>query len=220
MKKVFRITLTLIVMAALFCSFGLAAFADSSVTYTRNRTFTVSPDTDLFDEFKNVMPGDTLIENIVVSNSYRGADLVRIYLKAVPHTPEEGPHMSNEDYNKMMEFLAQLTLTVELDNGKLLSDDTADRTAGLTAPQLIARFERWSNKTVTVKATLSVPLTMGDEFEDRFGEIDWVFIAEEIQSTDDPKTGDTSHIFLYAGILILSAAAAWFILFYLRKKKS
>ena len=220
MKKVFRFTLCLLVMASLFCGFAVAAFADSSVEYNRNRTFTVSPDTDLFDAFKYVMPGDTLTENIVVSNSYRGADLVKIYLKAVPHTPEEGPHLSNEDYDKMMAFLSQLTLKVELDNGKLLSEDTADKTAGLTEPQLIARFERWSSKTVKVTATLEVPLTMGNEFADCFGEVDWMFLAEEIQSTDSPRTGDTSHIILYAGILLFSAAAAWFILFYLRRKKA
>lgn len=217
MKKSFRLVLSLLLMACLLCSLGISAFADSTVSYGTDRKFTVSPDTDLFDSFKNVMPGDTLTETITVVNQYRGSDYVKIYLKAVPHDETTGPHVAKVSYDDMMKFLSQLELTVTK-NGNVIFDDMADQTGTLTTRKLLGTFE--GRGQVQLQVTLSVPITMGNEFADCMGEIDWVFTAEEWNDEDGPRTGDNSHIFLYAGVLILSAAAAWFILFYLRRKKA
>ncbi len=218
MKKVFRFTVIVLVMASLFCGFALSAFAASpSVTYTGDSKFVVSDDIDLFDGFKNIMPGDVRTETITVSNQFNKSRYVQIYVQAVPHNPEEGPHLSDEDYAKMMDFLHQLTLTVTK-NGNPLSEARADDPAELSTRKLLGTFH--GRGTITIEATLSVPITLGNEYADRFGEIDWVFSAEEYYAGDAPKTADNSNLGLYASLLCGSVLVMGFILFFLRRKKA
>ena len=42
-------------------------------------------DTDLFNNFKDVMPGDERTETITIKNSVNGFDYVKLYIRAVPH---------------------------------------------------------------------------------------------------------------------------------------
>ena len=116
MKKSFRMILSLVLMLMLVMSLATTAYAaDPTVTYKgQNDKFDFGSgssytSTDLFANFKNVMPGDTLKQDITFKNDAKDCDYVRLYLKAVPHGT--GNDMSanvaakEPDVAKMNEFL-------------------------------------------------------------------------------------------------------------------
>ena len=55
-------------------------------------------DTDLFGNFKNVMPGDELTENITIKNNVSGFDYVKLYIRAVPHDEQGNPLTYDEKF--------------------------------------------------------------------------------------------------------------------------
>ena len=220
MKKPFKTAMTLLLAALMFFSMSVCAFADSLVVYGPGRAFSVLPDADLFDGFKAIMPGDMRSESITVRNDYTGSTYVYIFVQALPHNPSEGAHdpdvSSSESYSSMMDFLSQLTLTVRQD-GNIISLDTADQPAGLAGRHLIGAFRGRGQSTIEV--TLSVPITMGNEYAGRMSEIDWVFTAEEWNEPVGIKTGDDAQPALWLTLILLSVLAAACVLFLLRRRK-
>ena len=204
-KKISALALCLLLISALTVS----AFADSSVDYKGGAEKFVfldgseHSDSDLFANFKNVFPGDELVQTVEVRNSFAGPKSVRIYLKALPHGEANPPVAeSRETVESMNEFLNMLTLRIEKDGKTLYEGSPA---AGPEENILLGEFKKGSS--AQLKLTLIVPIEMGNEFADRLGEVDWVFTAEEIPQSDKPKTGDESGLFLWAGLMCLSAAA-------------
>ena len=55
-------------------------------------------DTDLFNNFKDVMPGDERTETITIKNSVNGFDYVKLYIRAVPHDEQGNPLTYDEKY--------------------------------------------------------------------------------------------------------------------------
>ncbi len=91
---------------------GTAPSFAGSVTYRgESKGFVLEPGsaaskTDIFPEFKNVMPGDTVTDTITVKND--SADEVKIYMRALD------PDKDGAD------LLSQVTLTVDAKNaGKI-----------------------------------------------------------------------------------------------------
>lgn len=144
-----------------------AAAADSSVTYkggAENFVF-VPGNTDLFQNFKGVMPGDTLTQTITVKNTVSTSHGVNIYLRA-------------ESYDETAEaFLKQMTLIVK-QGETILSDASADQKGGLTENVSLGNFS--AGEEAQLDASLKVPLEMGNEFQAASADIVWVFTAEEI----------------------------------------
>ena len=103
MKKILSIAIALILAA----SAALTVFADGGlVTYSGNAgEFIFAPGsayspTDLFPNFKGVMPGDSLTEQITVKNNADKKIKVKIYIRS------RGAHEDSEA------FLSQLGMTV------------------------------------------------------------------------------------------------------------
>ncbi|MGN0373289.1 MAG: LPXTG cell wall anchor domain-containing protein [Enterocloster sp.] len=144
-----------------------ASAADSSVTYkggAENFVF-VPGNSDLFQNFKDVMPGDTLTQMITVKNTVSTSRGVNIYLRA-------------ESHNETAEgFLKQMTLTVK-QGEKILSDESADQKGGLTENVSLGNFS--AGEEAQLDVSLKVPLEMGNEFQAASADIVWVFTAEEI----------------------------------------
>ena len=240
MKKALSILLALMLVLGM----SAVAFADgtSAVTYEGgaekyvfiyNDDFT---DTDLFNNFKNVLPGDSIDQNITVGNIRAGNYYVNIYMKAKPHsdsadTYDDGKiHDTVVDYDEnlqnsdpkvptMEDFLHQLSMTIKIDD-KVISQAPADELGGLSDWVLLGRFYKGDKKTITV--TLEVPKDLGNEYAFRAGEVDWIFRAEEVPFTPDPgpKTGDDSNIVLYAGLMVGALTVLCVIFVFLRKRKS
>ena len=84
MKKFMRTALSLVMIAACLATTALAA--DPTVTYSGNSgNFVFAPE-DLFADFKGVMPGDTLTEQIEVKNNANNKVDVKIYIRALGAT--------------------------------------------------------------------------------------------------------------------------------------
>lgn len=132
--------------------------------------------TDLFPDFKDVMPGDTLTQRITVKNDSRQYSYVRIYLRAL------GAHEGSE------EFLSQLELKVKQVGGNTLFEAPAHETAQLSnwvhLGNLLPKGE------VELEVTLTVPVTLDSKYQNEIGYLDWEFKADAINVK--PGDGDDS----------------------------
>ena len=134
---------------------------------------------DLFDDFKNAMPGDQLTETIKVRNTAPEYDYVKIYLRADPHNDSTNPlsdkTVESETVASTKDFLAQLSMRV-YNNGELIYDATPNKLTSLKNNVLLGEFANGAGATLTVE--LDVPKTLSNEYMHRIGEIDWIFTAE------------------------------------------
>ena len=212
MKMMNRISCILLVLVMVL-AMSVNVFAtdvDGSVTYEgKAKEFIFAPGskyspTDLFTNFKGVMPGDVLTEQIVVKNAKSTGVKVKIYMRSL------GAQLDSD------EFLSQMTLTVKQNGQAKLFEAPADQTAQLTEWTLLGTLSAGGEATLDVE--LNVPITMGNEFADEIGYLDWQFKVEEIPET--PKTGDTSNLVFYGGIAILSLALIAVILVMNKRKKT
>lgn len=191
-----------------------AGAAKANVTYSGNAgEFIFAPGseyspTDLFPNFKDVMPGDTLTQRITVNNDADKKVKVKIYLRSLGATDES-----------YVEFLNQLHLTVQKAEDTPMFDAAADKTDGLT--DWVCLGTLYSGGKVDLNVKLDVPTSLDNLFQEKYGEIEWQFMVEELPvSPDDPhppKTGDDSHLWLW---IILAAAAATVIVITGKDRKS
>lgn len=182
LKRVSALTMALLLV------FGLCAnvtAADAAITFRGfSEGFEFTPgseytETDLFNNFKGVMPGDVLTEEITFTNAATDCDFAQLYLRAEAHD-ETGNPLSDkvaaeETVASMTEFLAQLSMKV-WNGSELLYEASPDQLDGLKENKLLGTFR--TGETATLKVELTVPLTLGNEFANRVGEVDWVFHVE------------------------------------------
>lgn len=227
MKKTMKTIASLAMMLVLLLGIGATAYADGTVNYQGGaEKFVFLPgssytDTDLFDGFKGVMPGDTLTQTVEVRNRFLGTGSVRIYLRAVAHDEQTNPlssavAASGETVATMSDFLSQLYMEV-WQGDKCIYTGSPDELDGLKNNVLLGTIPRFKSTTLTVK--LQVPAELGNEYANRVGEVDWVFTAEELDPQGNPKTGDTSNLTLWIVVMVVCLAAVAVVAFLILKKK-
>lgn len=212
MKKFSRLC-TLLLVLLLVVNLGVTALAEGTVTYDGTaRKFIFEPGTQhsptsLFENFQNVMPGDTLTEQILIRNDKSNKVKIKLYMRSL------GAQENTED------FLSQMNLTVQQRGKSILFDAPADQTAQLTNWTYLGTV--YSGGKITLDVTLGVPITMGDDYQHNIGYIDWEFKVEElpVESTDPqpPKTGDI--ILAYVAVMVLSLAVLLFLLLARKRRK-
>lgn len=213
MKKIF--SLLVICIITFVSAFSISA-EDGKVTYSENAgEFVFEPGsdrslTDLFSNFKDVMPGDTLTQKITVKNDADNEVKVKIYIRSL------GAVEGSRD------FLSQLTLKVsksEENQMAYMFDAAASETAQLTDWVYLGTL--YSGGEVNLDVHLSVPAELSDEYQNETGYLEWEFMVEEfpVEDTDpeSPPTGDNSNVGLWIAIMIVSLAII-FILLTVRKK--
>lgn len=227
MRRMKRVAASALLVAALLC--GSVSAAGGNVSYNGDAgQFVFEPGsdhsvTDLFPNFKDVMPGDVLEQAITVRNQTSDKVSVKIYLRAL------GAHEESQ------EFLSQLTLVVKGAEDELFRAP-ADQTAQLGDWVLLGELKTGGETELTV--TLQVPVTLDNRFMDAVGYLDWQFMVEEFvtlpdqpddpdkpdgpgkpdepEKPDVPKTGDNVNVGLMAGLFVgsgvLLAALLWLLL--------
>ena len=215
MKKIIALLITFV----LLLSSTVTAFAaDGKVTYSGNAgKFVFEPGsehslTDLFPNFKGVMPGDTLTQKITVKNDADNNVKVKIYIRSL------GAHEDS------VEFLSQLGLKVaksEDNEMAYMFDAAANETAQLT--DWVCLGTLYSGGEVNLDMTLNVPVELPNEYQNKIGYLDWEFMIEEFPvEPDDPKppqTGDNSHMGLWFALMISSLAMLIILLVWRKKDK-
>lgn len=215
MRKVFAILFSVMILAS--CVLPVFA-ADGNVTYSGNAgKFIFAPGseyspTDLFPNFKDVMPGDSITQPITVKNDASNKVKVKIYMRSL------GAHEDS------IEFLSQLKLRVEKSEDNTMAymfDAAANETAQLT--EWVCLGTLYSGGEVNLNVILDVPVELRNDFQKQIGYLDWEFMIEEyeIEPTDPepPKTGDESNLVLWSILMVGSAVGLFLLLLLSRKKK-
>lgn len=211
-----RIWIGIALLATVLCC-ALSVGADGGkVTYDgRARECVFAPGsayslTDLFANFKGVMPGDTLTQKITVKNDASDEVKVEIYLRSL------GAHEGSA------EFLSKLGLTVatSADNEMAyMFDAAAHETAGLT--DWVCLGTLYAGGEVNLDVTLHVPTELDNRFQNAVGYLDWEFMIKEYPvEADDPvppDTGEHAHTGLW--IAIMGGSLALLLLLLLWRKK-
>lgn len=215
MKKIIALLFTFV----LLLSSTVTVFAaDGKVTYSGNAgNFVFEPGsdhslTDLFPNFKGVMPGDTLTQKITVKNDADNKVKVKIYIRSL------GAHEDSK------EFLSQLGLKVKKSSDNDMAymfDAAANETAQLTDWVYLGTL--YSGGEVNLDVTLNVPVELPNEYQNKIGYLDWEFMIEEFPvEPDDPKppqTGDNSNMGLWLALMLCSGAMLIILLFWRKKDK-
>lgn len=191
LKQGFPLLLTLMLLMGL----SITAFAaESSVTFECGKLIVFEPGSvytgsDLFDNFKGVMPGDTLSEEITIQNESNDCDYIKVYMRAVLHD-ENGNPISQKvleelkddsrrgaasELEYMHDFLSQLSMTVK-NGSEVIYNASPDQLDDLSENVYLGTIYKGDSTKLNVE--LTVPVELNNKYANRIGEVDWVFVVE------------------------------------------
>ena len=189
--------ISLLCAAALLLSCPVFASAEGGkVTYEGDAgKFIFSPGsehslTDLFPSFKDVMPGDSITEQITIKNDASNKVKIKVFMRSL------GAHEDS------VAFLSELGLRVEkrAENGMAyMFDARADESAQLTEWTYLGTL--YSGGEIHLDVTLDVPVTLDNTFKNMVGYLDWQFMIEQLPIEPDdpipPDTGDDADLAMW-----------------------
>ena len=161
---------------------NVSAAGTPTVTFTAEKAFAFTDKNDLFDNFKNMMPGDRLSQNIDVKSEASGRYDIYLYARDCElykdAEADGGIHLENkENKTSLLQYV-----TVTDAEGNVL--DLVNAGVG-TAGVKLGRFSKGDEIQLTVKVEL--PIELDNKYQDAEAYIDWIFYAEEYI---EPDPGD------------------------------
>lgn len=189
-------------------------------TPTDETSYTVSVQ-DLFYNFKNLLPGETVSQTITVTNGY--SQETEIFLRAEDMEQSLSPEQA-ELVDRLLREYAVIVVTDETGNtiyngpiwGNL--DGAGSNPSTMKNDVSLGKFAAGQTKNLNVQ--LQIDPEMGNEYQELWGLIRWVWSAEGAEtSTTPPQTGDNSNIALFGSIAGVSAASLIVMLLLGRKKR-
>ena len=188
---------TLCICALLVCCVPNAFAAGGKAIYSGDAgRFIFAPGseyspTDLFPNFKDVMPGDSIYQPITVRNDASNRVKVKIYMRAL------GTHEDSEA------FLSMLRLQVaKSENNAMAHMFDADASESAQLSDWVCLGTLYSGGEVNLHVILHVPTELDNRYQQQVGYLDWEFMVEEyeIEPTDPeaPDTGDSAPVWLWA----------------------
>lgn len=168
--------------------------------------------TDLFPNFKDVLPGDSITQPITVKNDASDWVKIKVYMRAL------GAHEDS------VEFLSKLHLRVEKSERNTMAymfDAAAHETAQLT--DWVCLGTLYSGGEINLNVILDVPVELDNSFQELVGYLDWEFRIEEypVDPSDPkpPQTGDDSRIQLWITLMGVSFVLILFLILPRKRKK-
>ncbi len=186
---------------------------DSSVTYVdRTELFIFKPGseyevTDMFENFKGVLPGDVLYEYITVQN--QSNTKVRIWMQC---------KYDSYVVTDAKDFLDQLWLTVDVNGDETIFEAHANEKAQLSEPLLLGTFK--TNGKIELVTRLDVPADLGNAYMNQIGVVPWTFLIEEVPEDDTPDTGDDFQMEIWLGAAAVLASLIFVLLMWRRKREA
>ena len=217
MKNGIRRISTLLMALALVLSLSVPAFASSVTFEGKSQGFALDGHnqltaTDLFGNFKDLMPGDSVSETITIQNVARDCDYIKLYIRAVSHS-DGGNRPASSDVNhleenvaSMEDFLSQLYMEVYQGSSRIYFG-SPDELDGFRDNVYLGSFRKDQGTTLTVN--LKVPAYLDNEYAFRAGEVDWVFTVECYDDSGKLiQTGQNNRpiaVLLALGVVVMAA---------------
>ena len=198
--KKFTMIVALVLVAALAVGLGIWAAGEANiptVTYYDGTdgagarfTFThTGSDTNLFPNFSNCMPGDSLTQTIrVQADSKNGVQGAKIYLRAEIDGDASAKEGSAITYSDVLDHIS---MTVSKNGVALASNKTAklfsqlDASKGLKNNVFIAEVSPKTDP-VDLDVTIEVDPAMGNAFQEAAAHITFVFSVEDNEAPPPP----------------------------------
>ena len=208
--------ITFLCVLGIMLSMAVTVSAAGTVTYVGDaEKFIFAPGsefspTDLFEDLKNVMPGDRITQQVKITNKASNGIKIKLYIRSLG--AQQGTDV----------FLSQMNLSVKQNGDSIMFAAPANETAQLTNWVYLGTI--YSGGEITLDVTLDVPITMGNEFQEQIGFVDWQFKVEElpVEPTDPtpPQTGDNFSLPLYIGLMAFSLTGLIVLLLTKKRKAS
>ena len=218
MKRNTKHLFSLILAVVMMLSMTISGFAAGIVTYkSEGEKFEFKPgteysDTDLFTDFKEMMPGDNKSQEIRFVYNGKDGVTANVYLQMKLPASD----FKANDKTKDAKLLEAIVLTVKAEDGTVIYSGPANE-GNMESAVKIAQLRKGKETTITVTAGLDLVKT-DNEVRNMAAAIDWVFKIEEIPDpVVVPDTGDNTGALMYAG-MFGAAAMALFVLIVLKKR--
>ena len=193
MKKLAILLLTLFFLRPIPAQAASITFQSKEAGFSFAPGSVYSP-TDLFENFKSILPGDRLEDTVLLENTSNVP--LKLTFQALGG-------------EKDTDFLSALHLQVS-SGSRVLFDDSPDKISGTVSLGTLL-----PGKSMELKLRMDVPLSLDNDFQSVRGDVLWLFRAEEIEDTLI-QTGQPLDAILWCGLLGCSALMAGMILW--RKK--
>ena len=161
-----------------------------TIKYENNANDDIKIADKFLEDFKGIMPGDKITENVVIKNTNENEAEYFVGIEAENLTDKE------------KELLEKITLRILNGSGQVVYDGSLLKLNNLS----LGKYESGSGDNLTFE--INVPSELGNEFAILNPNITWKFTADykagqNIKKTGNPKTGD-SGVDMFLTLFFLS----------------